>query len=61
MWGFVQSLADSFACSLQAANYLNIKSLLDLTCMTVADMIKGKLFTLLCQSKTQGVGMNLYP
>ncbi|PIA62434.1 hypothetical protein AQUCO_00200448v1 [Aquilegia coerulea] len=24
------------------ANYLNIKSLLDLTCQTVADMIKGK-------------------
>jgi hypothetical protein len=27
---------------LQAANYLNIKSLLDLTCLTVANMIKGK-------------------
>ncbi|GKB61205.1 SKP1-like protein 1A [Tanacetum coccineum] len=26
-----------------AANYLNIKSLLDLTCQTVADMIKGKI------------------
>ncbi|KAL3634336.1 SKP1-like protein 1A [Castilleja foliolosa] len=25
-----------------AANYLNIKSLLDLTCQTIADMIKGK-------------------
>ncbi|KAI5315095.1 hypothetical protein L3X38_044271 [Prunus dulcis] len=25
-----------------AANYLNIKSLLDLTCQTVADMVKGK-------------------
>lgn len=25
-----------------AANYLNIKSLLDLTCITVANMIKGK-------------------
>ncbi|GLJ36403.1 hypothetical protein SUGI_0730870 [Cryptomeria japonica] len=25
-----------------AANYLNIKKLLDLTCQTVADMIKGK-------------------
>jgi len=25
-----------------AANYLNIKTLLDLTCMTVANMIKGK-------------------
>ena len=28
-------------CLLQAANYLNIKSLLDLTCLTVANMIKG--------------------
>lgn len=27
---------------IQAANYLNIKLLLDLTCQTVADMIKGK-------------------
>ncbi|XP_028084096.1 uncharacterized protein LOC114285257 [Camellia sinensis] len=27
---------------LKAANYLNIKSLLDLTCQTVVDMIKGK-------------------
>ncbi|ONH97158.1 hypothetical protein PRUPE_7G172700 [Prunus persica] len=26
----------------KAANYLNIKLLLDLTCQTVADMIKGK-------------------
>ncbi len=26
----------------QAANYLNIKELLDLTCQTVAQMIKGK-------------------
>ena len=26
---------------LQAANYLNIKPLLDLTCLTVANMIKG--------------------
>ncbi|KAJ1403912.1 S-phase kinase-associated protein 1-like [Sesbania bispinosa] len=29
-------------CYAYAANYLNIKSLLDLTCQTVADMIKGK-------------------
>ncbi|XP_059065164.1 SKP1-like protein 1A isoform X2 [Cryptomeria japonica] len=27
---------------IQAANYLNIENLLDLTCQTVADMIKGK-------------------
>ena len=27
---------------LQAANYLDIESLLDLTCQTGADMIKGK-------------------
>ncbi|KAF6143648.1 hypothetical protein GIB67_004177 [Kingdonia uniflora] len=27
---------------LLAANYLNIKDLLDLSCQTVADMIKGK-------------------
>jgi hypothetical protein len=26
---------------IQAANYLNIKNLLDLTCLTVANMIKG--------------------
>ena len=26
----------------QAANYLNIKGLLDLTCKTVAEMMKGK-------------------
>ncbi|XP_058734277.1 SKP1-like protein 16 [Vicia villosa] len=29
-------------CVFEAANYLNIKNLLDLTCQTVADMIKGK-------------------
>ncbi len=33
----------SFVTLLQAANYLNIKDLLDLTCKTVADMIRGKL------------------
>ena len=32
--------ADVFA--LQAANYMDIKSLLDLTCAKVASMIKGK-------------------
>lgn len=35
-------LFDVFTFPFQAANYLNIKSLLDLTCQTVADMIKGK-------------------
>jgi hypothetical protein len=30
------------SCALQAANYLNIKGLLDLTCQTVANMIKGE-------------------
>ena len=34
------SVPDCF-CALQAANYLNIKNLLDLTCLTVANMIKG--------------------
>ncbi|CAL9172159.1 unnamed protein product [Musa hybrid cultivar] len=32
----------SLVLHLHAANYLNIKGLLDLTCQTVADMIKGK-------------------
>jgi S-phase kinase-associated protein 1 len=27
---------------IQAANYLNIKDLLDITCQRVADMIRGK-------------------
>ena len=34
---------ETSALHLQAANYLNIKSLLDLTCLTVANMIKGAL------------------
>jgi S-phase kinase-associated protein 1 len=45
----VSSLLTRLSCSfpspsprLQAANYLNIKVLLDLTCQTVAQMIKGK-------------------
>ncbi len=29
-------------CIFQAANYLDIKGLLDVTCKTVANMIKGK-------------------
>ena len=32
---------DYIVSNLQAANYLNIKNLLDLTCLTVANMIKG--------------------
>ncbi|XP_022858853.1 SKP1-like protein 1A [Olea europaea var. sylvestris] len=35
-------LMTDFIFFIKAANYLNIKSLLDLTCQTVADMIKGK-------------------
>ncbi|PKA56012.1 SKP1-like protein 1B [Apostasia shenzhenica] len=35
-------LVDTFDITASAANYLNIKGLLDLTCQTVADMIKGK-------------------
>ncbi|XP_071691427.1 SKP1-like protein 1B [Rutidosis leptorrhynchoides] len=39
---FVQVDQDTLFDLILAANYLNIKSLLDLTCQTVADMIKGK-------------------
>ncbi|KAG5582016.1 hypothetical protein H5410_052643 [Solanum commersonii] len=34
----------------EAANYSNIKSLLDLTCQTVADMIKGKTPEEICKT-----------
>ncbi|KAL3539094.1 hypothetical protein ACH5RR_002460 [Cinchona calisaya] len=39
---FVKVDSDTLFDLIKAANYLNIKSLLDLTCQTVADMIKGK-------------------
>ena len=39
---FIMSINTLSKFPIQAANYLNIKSLLDLTCQTVADMIKGK-------------------
>ncbi|GFP99490.1 skp1-like protein 11 [Phtheirospermum japonicum] len=39
LWAFT---CPDILVGLKAANYLNIKSLLDLTCQTVADMIKGK-------------------
>ncbi|CAA7048223.1 unnamed protein product [Microthlaspi erraticum] len=40
---FMKDIDQSTLFSLiMAANYLNIKDLLDLTCQTVADMIKGK-------------------
>ncbi|MFS8025151.1 putative S-phase kinase-associated protein [Helianthus anomalus] len=39
---FVKVDKDTLFDLILAANYLNIKSLLDLTCQTAADMIKGK-------------------
>ncbi|MFS7949655.1 putative S-phase kinase-associated protein [Helianthus anomalus] len=39
---FVSVDQDTLFDLILAANYLNIKSLLDLTCKTVADMVKGK-------------------
>jgi S-phase kinase-associated protein 1 len=42
-----------------AANYLNIKELLDLTCKTVANMIKGKSPEEIC--KTFGVDKEFTP
>lgn len=41
-FSYVLKVMLGFFFFLQAANYLNIKGLLDLTCQTVADMIKGK-------------------
>ena len=40
-WGYIIELWFGIFVS-QAANYLNIKGLLDLTCQAVADMMKGK-------------------
>ncbi|XP_071691418.1 SKP1-like protein 1A [Rutidosis leptorrhynchoides] len=40
--GFVEVDQQTLFDLILAANYLDIKSLLDLTCQTVADMIKGK-------------------
>ncbi|KAI3994395.1 hypothetical protein MKX01_012652 [Papaver californicum] len=44
MWDkeFVNVDQETLFSLIMAANYLNIKNLLDLTCRTVVDMIKGK-------------------
>ncbi|TQD97898.1 hypothetical protein C1H46_016423 [Malus baccata] len=42
LFDLILALAKDLMNAPNAANYLNIKSLLDLTCQTVADMIKGK-------------------
>lgn len=47
-WLFVRMGLFMLVMCLQAANYLNIKSLLDLTCLTVANMIKGIATVLMC-------------
>lgn len=41
LWSYFSSLHCCFFV-FQAANYLDIKGLLDVTCKTVANMIKGK-------------------
>jgi len=40
-WRCLHAWSTGFVC-VQAANYLDIKGLLDVTCKTVANMIKGK-------------------
>ncbi|XP_060181894.1 SKP1-like protein 1A [Lycium barbarum] len=47
---FVKVDEDTLFDLILAANYLNIKSLLDLTCQTVADMIKGKTPEEICKT-----------